>query len=279
MVNDSSPDKANNLICFIDDSPEERELFESVFGSEEGAFQVICAESFAAAKKMIEDMEEIPVLFVLDLYFPDSDNVESKQVSSIGPITLPDDEGDIVKAFLNLEVAQKRYREIRAATGQSPSGGLKLIEQVQETYPGVPVITYTRKGTIEDAEKALHAGARQVIQKPSGDTWEDTHRFTKELRTELEWKFQQAIAVNPFEVLNQILHYAALMDPSQDLEALHNIVGEIRNKLIKRKMQNVGLDDIDRLMDCTSHPFLRALMFLLRSDFPRAESSPTGSVS
>lgn len=279
MVNDSVPDTAKKLICFIDDSTEERELFKSVFGSEEGAFQIICGESFAAARKTIAGIEKVPVLFVLDLYFPDSDNVESKRVSSSGPVTLPNDEGDIGKAFLNLEIAQRRYREIRAATGQSPNGGLRLIKQVQEAYPGVPVVTYTRKGTIEDAEKALRAGARQVVQKPSGDLWEDTYRLTKELRTDLERKFHQAIAVNPFEVLNQILHYAALMDPTQDLEALHNLANEIRNKLNESKLQHVSIDDIDRLMDCTSHPFLRALMFLLRSDFPRTESSTTGSES
>jgi len=146
-------DLTKPLICFIDDSARERKLFEEVFAADNGAFRVICAETFEEARRVIEQLDEMPDLFVLDLYFPTGEKTDVT-VESIGPITLPDDKGDLTQAFLNVETAHNRFRQIRDALGQSPAGGLKLIEQVLSTYPGVPMVTYTRKGTIEEAEQA-----------------------------------------------------------------------------------------------------------------------------
>ena len=122
-------DLTKPLICFIDDSAKERELFEEVFGSDDGAFRVICAETFEAARSAIQQLDEIPDLFVLDLYFPSGEK-SNRPIDPVGPITLPDDKGDLTQAFLNVETAHDRFREIRDALGQSPAGGLKLIDQV-----------------------------------------------------------------------------------------------------------------------------------------------------
>lgn len=255
--------KEKKLICFIDDSAEERELFQQVFGAEEGRFRVLCAETFQEALEEIEKEGVVPDLFVLDLYFPSSESHRQKKVLCIGPITLPDDEGDLLKAFMNAETAQNRYREIRAAEGQSPAGGLRLIEQVQEAFTGTPIISYTRKGRIEEAESARRRGARRVLQKPSGKDWEETLRLTLALREELERQFLRVIGRDPFEMLNLILHEAKHLDSPEHLRVIADEIARLRKKLLKSLDAEISQDDVDRLMMSTNHPFLRALIHQL----------------
>lgn len=258
-------DLTKPLICFIDDSAKERELFEEVFGSDDGAFRVICAETFEEARSAIEELDEMPDLFVLDLYFPTGEKTDVT-VESIGPITLPDDKCDLTQAFLNVETAHNRFREIRDALGQSPAGGLKLIERVQDSYPGVPMVTYTRKGTIEEAEQARRAGARRVLQKPSGEDWEATRRLTKRLQRELENRFRWAMGQDPYEILNLIVHYSGLLGSRQDLSEVSLEVQALRRRLERQPNAPLGPDDVDRLMECTNHPFIRALIYQLSGE-------------
>ncbi len=259
-------DSEKKLICFIDDSAEERELFEKVFGAEEGALRVFCAETFAEAAGKINDINETPDLFVLDLYFPLDINTERKPVQSIGPITLPGDEGDLLKAFMNVETVQKRYRTIREAEGQSPAGGYRLIEQVQEAYPGIPMVSYTRKGTIEEAEQARKTGARRVLQKPSGEDWKKTLELNLQLREELEKQFLRVIYQDPFEILNLIGHYSTLFDHPEDRTKIARETLTLRRKLLQSDEEEVNRDDVDLLMTCTNHLFVRALIYQLRPD-------------
>jgi len=50
--------------------------------------------------------------------------------------------------------------------GQSPSGGIALMELVKKKYPNVPVVFYSRKATMRDMKVALSAGAHDVLLKP-----------------------------------------------------------------------------------------------------------------
>ena len=251
------------LICFIDDSADERDLFQQVFGCGDGAFSVITAESFEAAKDLLGKTDSIPALFVLDLYFPSAVHSEAAPVENIGPLTLPDDEGDVIKAWHNVGIAQQRYNEIRDAEGQSPRGGLKLIAEVGEAYPGIPFITYTRKGTIEEAETARRAGARRVLQKPSGIDWIETGELTESRRAEMETVFQQTIKNDPYEILNLILHYSGVFLGHEAAREVAETVRSLRRKLIVEAGGELERDEVYQLMDATQHPFIRALIYLL----------------
>ncbi|RJP77103.1 MAG: hypothetical protein C4524_08830 [Candidatus Zixiibacteriota bacterium] len=181
------------LLCFIDDSPEERALFAEVFGAPDAAFEAICAETFDEALRRLRDLGRTPDLFVLDLYFPGGEIEETGEEEISEPAFLPD-QGDMTRAFLNLETARRRFQTLRRALGQTPAGGLELLRRAGEAFPGVPAVTYTRKGTIEEARRARRAGARDVLQKPSGRDWDDTRRLTRVRRGELEAAFEEAMA-------------------------------------------------------------------------------------
>jgi DNA-binding NtrC family response regulator len=256
--------RSKPLICFIDDNPDERKLFQDVFGCDDGAFRVITAETFTEAKARIEAGGEIPDLFVLDLYFPSGDGAVP-EVDLKNPVNFIDDDGDLIKAYMNLETARKRYQAIRISQDQSPAGGLKLISQVKRTFPRVPAVTYTRKGTIEEAESARRAGVRFILQKPSGGDWEDTYRITRIRRSELERSFRRAMHQDPFELLNLIEHYARLLTSDEEIAILAEQVDDLRQKWLDRPESGISAADVDRLMDGTSHPFLRALIYQLQN--------------
>ncbi len=41
-----------------------------------------------------------------------------------------------------------------------------LARQLTESFPGIPVAFFTRKGTLEDAIQALEEGAAAIVKKP-----------------------------------------------------------------------------------------------------------------
>ncbi len=225
---------------------------------------MVTAPTLAAAREKISAVKPQPDLFVLDLYFPDASAAVRPAIVSEPPVSLIDDEGDLIKAYLNVAAANRRYQAIRIARGQGPEGGLQLIADVQRQFPGVPIVTYTRKGTIEEAERARKTGARRVLQKPSDVDWEATYRCTKAKQTELEAEFNSAISLDPFELLTQIVHYAHLLASGDESRAIATAVLEIRSRMLKSGLRSVAGDDIDALMDLTLHPFIRSLIYQLR---------------
>ncbi|MFH1862039.1 MAG: V4R domain-containing protein [bacterium] len=242
-----------SLLCFIDDSLAERELFAEVFGADEGAFQVICTETFPEAQASIGKVGRTPDLFVLDLYFPGGNPAPLSADEIAQTVVFIDDGGDLNHAFLNLENARRRFMLLRRAYDQSLAGGLKLIEQVREAYPGVPMVSYTRKGTIEDAERARRAGARRVLQKPSGDDWEDTRAVTHHRRAELEAKFLKLIQSDPADVLSGL-------EWVQDAGAL--LYKGVRYLLIRPETiiefqkaveKDLGVEEVGQALYCGGH--------------------------
>jgi DNA-binding NarL/FixJ family response regulator len=225
---------------------------------------VVTASTFAAAREKLSAETSQPALFVLDLYFPDASASAGSDVISEPPVALIDDEGDLIKAYFNVAAANRRYQAIRIARGQGPEGGLQLIADVQRHYPGIPIVTYTRKGTIEEAERARKAGARRVLQKPSGADWDATYRYTKAKKTELESEFNSVITLDPFELLTLIVHYAHLLADRDESKAIAAAIFDVRSKMLKSGLREAAEEDVDALMDLTRHPFIRSLIYQLR---------------
>ena len=76
----------------------------------------------------------------------------------------------MVRLKAEVETAQKKLSDYLAAIGQDRAGGLHLLEQVRGIYRRVPVVFYTRKGTLDDVTACLEAGAVAVLRKPQPET-------------------------------------------------------------------------------------------------------------
>jgi CheY-like chemotaxis protein len=93
-----------------------------------------------------------PHVFLLDMYY--------------GPKTQPADRLSVAQKWQELCRAQRDFYDLLKSLGQSPKGGLDLAEHVKARYPGVPIVFFTRKGSLEDANEALCRGATAVLKKP-----------------------------------------------------------------------------------------------------------------
>jgi DNA-binding NtrC family response regulator len=133
-------------ICFIDDDEDELTRTKRVLSSH---FTI-------GAGKNLDDalwkLSRKPHLFLLDMYY--------------GPKTQPADRVRVAEAWQLLCQEQRKFYDLLRSLGQSPGGGLDLAEHVKEKYPGVPIVFFTRKGSLEDANEAIKQGAAAVLKKP-----------------------------------------------------------------------------------------------------------------
>lgn len=172
-------------IVFIDDDAAEIGAFERLYSGDLFRVTAIQVQAPGSAAAAIEEAlgGAAPDLFVLDMYFPGSDSPpdglseESIQVAdgAIREIThaaeaLKDDFADGKTLLRQTQALASRTRELLdrwcAELGQSPANGIELMRIVRRKYPGVPIIFYSRKATVEDVKAALRAGALDVMLKP-----------------------------------------------------------------------------------------------------------------
>jgi CheY-like chemotaxis protein len=83
-----------------------------------------------------------------------------------GPETQPQDRVCVAQKWQELSQAQRDFYDLLRSLHQSSKGGLDLAEHVRTRYPSVPIVFFTRKGSLEDANEALSQGATAVLKKP-----------------------------------------------------------------------------------------------------------------
>lgn len=145
------PPPGRPLVCMIDDDPREADIFARVFSPD---LEIITATRLKDAVSRLEASGRRPDLFVLDLYFP------------TGRDATPEERETMLHLRTEVEAAQRRLSEYLTSIGQDRAGGLRLLDQVQHEFRGVPAVFYTRKGTAEDVTACLQAGAMDVLRKP-----------------------------------------------------------------------------------------------------------------
>ena len=145
--------KKKYRICFIDDEQDELIRTKQVLSSH---FDVGVGQNLDDA---VDSLPRKPHLFLLDLYY--------------GPKTKPADRIQVAKEWRELCQKQQLFYDLLRRLGQSREGGLKLAEQIRARYRGVPIVFFTRKGSLEDANEALMQGAAEVLKKP--DYSDDQH--------------------------------------------------------------------------------------------------------
>jgi DNA-binding NarL/FixJ family response regulator len=159
---------ARRRICFIDDSEAEIGRFRTYFGDR---FDIVAGVDLDAAAAG----GVAPDLFVLDLYFATSPSRQPVSESELREMLarLPDaaslysgsEHEFLERVWAYLSGVRLIMDEVLAGFGQTADAGLDLMAGVGERFPGVPVVFYTRKGTLEDAVRCLAAGAADVIRK------------------------------------------------------------------------------------------------------------------
>ena len=104
--------------------------------------------------------------------------------------------------------------------------GIRLIEQVQQRHPGLPVIVVTAHGSVEGAVEAMRLGAYDYLEKPynPGDLkitiqraldYRHVLRENEQIKGLLEdrFTFQSIITVNP--AMKRMLELAAKVVPAR----------------------------------------------------------------
>lgn|GEM_PF-1901564 len=173
------------LVVFVDDDPAEVETFLDLYVDDRIEIVPIHAPSVPEALPQIKDalLERQPDLFVLDMFLPTSQNaptalpraaiesgmvelrklrqsiVEIETMTHNGKELLRHTQGLVARA----EALVKAWCE---KLGQSPQGGVALLQELDALYPNAPKVFYSRKATVEDVKLALAAGALDLIRKP-----------------------------------------------------------------------------------------------------------------
>ena len=172
-------------VCFIDDSPFERDLFARVYGSTPG-WDPVVAETFAQAREMLGN--RIPLLWLLDLW--GNDPLGSAEPELISPQELARKaaqirnlesvwegldgfQGDVPNEFLKrfysvLSGWSTLFLETAALADQTRAYGLYNLSQVRRHYPDTVALAYTRKSQSVDLASFLAAGGDGALLKPHG---------------------------------------------------------------------------------------------------------------
>jgi len=139
-------------VCFIDDDPAELRRFEKAFRDD---FNVIVGTTYTdAMEKLKEAGRGSPHLWVLDLYFPDPSHSNT-----------PEELHEMSGKFEAFDRSRRVFLKYLHSIKQGRDGGLKLLDRCRENHR-VPVVMFTRKGTIDDAIECLSEGAVEVLKKP-----------------------------------------------------------------------------------------------------------------
>ena len=187
------------VICFIDDDPVEVDVFKKVFGED---FSVIASTKLTSILEQLESTKKRPRLFVLDLYFPKGR--ESSQA----------ERAQMIKLLGKVEDAQRELSEYLFTIGQDKSGGIEMLRRVREKYPSVPIVFYTRKGTLEDAICCKREGAEDVLRKPPPENFDETGDIKQQLeetalkhRDTLAHEFNRLVCTSGWRKIKKIVKF------------------------------------------------------------------------
>ena len=190
------------IICFIDDSDFEHDLVRNEIAPSSPELTFIQAHTFEEARDFLG--QEIPVLFLLDLWGQDADVKQPEMTSrrdlemqvagfkSLEEVFegLEDFPGDKANEYLKrlftvVDGWRRLFEDVCNRIGQNRKYGLANLEQARQHYPGVPGVFYTRKSLISDAVAMFHAGADGLFIKPTARDDASTRILTRQYGPEL----------------------------------------------------------------------------------------------
>ncbi len=138
-------------VAFVDDDERELRRFEKALGP---YFHVVTGLGYSqCADKLVKSGKARPDLWVLDLYFPGDGVVNSSAQRD-----------EMNAKYQQLEGHTREFKSFLEGIGQGIDGGIELLRKCVSTKS--PVVSLTRKGTLEDSIKCVDNGARMVFKKP-----------------------------------------------------------------------------------------------------------------
>jgi len=168
-------------LVFLDDDPQELEDLRSIVEADYEYSPI----RWPAAQPLEDLIGKPPAILVLDLYFPDNetapDRIPAQQLHVQAALARqiaqrflqlydgpPDGKRLLRDTFSSIRAAHDLLGSQCCALGQSAENGFALLERLKAHpyYRRAPVVFYSRKATLEQAIRALQAGALAVIPKP-----------------------------------------------------------------------------------------------------------------
>ena len=263
-------------ICFIDDSPFERDLFTRVLGRTRN-WDPVVAETFEQAREMLG--ERIPLLWLLDLWgndpagsarpkLMDPDDLERKAKRIPGPgyvwDGLEDFSGDrpneYLKRFYTIVSGWSGlFLEAARAADQTRAYGLHNLARVRERYPETAALAYTRKSQSADLAAFLKAGGDGVLLKPHGPDDRAILEATRDAAPEL---IHEAHRVLDRCLLNSLLRQSLVLGNAEGAY-LFSLAGAL-----------LGRSPLPRKRDLEAGPYLRAWAEAARARIEDKTASP-----
>lgn len=191
MIWFSRSHRERNVVCFVDDDSAEIQRFDKAMGTR---FTCVTATTYDKCRDRLRKEKLKPDLWVLDLFFPSGGRSNSRAELE-----------QMADKHAELERRLREFRGYLASIGQGTSGGLSLLKRCLEDYR-VPVVMFTRKGTLDDAIQCMDHGATNVLKKPMPAELDGTHDDKQGQLDEaimahadyLEEHFRRAIRENTF---------------------------------------------------------------------------------
>jgi hypothetical protein len=199
------------IVCFIDDSSFELEIFSECFIPAAPGLDFVIGHDYEQVKAELGDRQ--PCLFLLDLYGQDPDlnpGMPSKDelkkamagFSSLDDVYqgLDDFPGDKTNEFLkrlfHLTDGYRRmfYQAARQA-GQNLKYGLGNLDLARRDYPAASAVAYTRKSLVWDAVEAVGAGVDGFFLKPDGPGDDGIRQATKEAAPDLMASLAETVTI------------------------------------------------------------------------------------
>ena len=184
--------KTRHHIAFIEDDETEIATFRRLYEGDQFELTSLCIKFPRTALPALDEAlgARIPDLFVLDLFFPATNDppggftpdtldgaraqltlvlrtAEELEGMFLDESALAKNDKELLRAGSELVYwSQRMLRHWCDVLGQSPAGGIALMRLLREKYPTVPAMFYSRKAMVADVKAALEAGALDVLIKP-----------------------------------------------------------------------------------------------------------------
>ena len=184
--------KTRHHIVFIEDDESEMATFRRLYEGDQFELTGVCIQFPRSVLPVLTETlgDRVPDLFVLDLFFPAVSDppggftehtvgdarahltrvlraAEELEGMFLDETALAKNDKELLRAGSELVYwSQRMLRHWCDVLGQSPSGGIALLQLLRQRYPTVPAVFYSRKAMVADVKAALEAGALDVIIKP-----------------------------------------------------------------------------------------------------------------
>jgi CheY-like chemotaxis protein len=137
-------------------------------GGLDDRFEVVTATSYADCKSKLADRK--PDIWVLDLYSHRSGGASTAQQLT-----------DMAERYADLQQRERDFQGFLAQIGQTSDEGILRLRVCRSDY-NVPVVMFTRKGSLEDAQRCRDEGAADVLKKPMPADLQGSHEEKHELQ-------------------------------------------------------------------------------------------------